>query len=71
MSYENNQCPCRGRKERETMLCGPCVTATKETADAAAMADTTRTWQTRRNAAIRLIAMVRKRDQKLALRFQA
>jgi hypothetical protein len=35
------------------------------------MHDTTRTWQTRRNAAIRLIAMVRKRDQKLALRFQA
>jgi hypothetical protein len=71
MSYENNQCPCGGRKERETMLCAPCVAATESTIEAAVLADTTRTWQTRRNAGIRLIAMVRKRDQKLALRFQA
>ena len=71
MSYENNQCPCGGRKERETMLCAPCVAATEITIESAVMHDTTRTWQARRNAAIRLIAMVRKRDQKLALRFQA
>jgi hypothetical protein len=71
MSYENNQCPCGGRKERETMLCRGCQDHTASTIEAAVMADTTRTWQTRRNAAIRLIAMVRKRDQKLALRFQA
>jgi hypothetical protein len=71
MSYENTSCPCGGRKERETMLCAPCIAATEGTIEAAVMHDTTRTWQTRRNAAIRLIAMARKRHQKLALRFQA
>ncbi len=53
------------------MLCRCCQDHTASTIEAAVMHDTTRTWQTRRNAAIRLIAMVRKRDQKLALRFQA
>jgi hypothetical protein len=71
MSYENNQCPCGGRKERETMLCRGCQDHTASTIEAAVMHDTTRTWQTRRNAAIRLITMVRKRDQKLAVRVQA
>jgi hypothetical protein len=71
MSYENTSCPCGGRKERETILCRDCQDYTASTIEAAVMNDTTRTWQTRRNAAIRLIAMVRKRDQKLALRFQA
>jgi hypothetical protein len=71
MSYENTSCPCGGRKERETMLCTPCIAATEGTIESAVMHDTTRTWQTRRNAAIRLIAMARKRHQKLALRFQA
>lgn len=71
MSYENTSCPCGGRKERETMLCAPCVTATAATIEAAVINDASRTWQTRRNAAIRLIAMARKRHQKLALKFHA
>lgn len=69
MSYENTICPCGGRKERETMLCASCAAATDHIADAAIMADSTRPWQARRNAAIRLIATARKRHQKLALRF--
>jgi hypothetical protein len=71
MSYENTSCPCGGRKERETMLCRDCQDHTASTIEAAVMHDITRTWQTRRNAAIRLISMARKRDQKLPLRFQA
>lgn len=71
MSYENTSCPCGGRKERETMLCAPCVAATDGTADAVIIADSTRPWQARRNAAIRLIATARKRHQKLALKFHA
>lgn len=53
------------------MLCTPCVTATAATIEAAVMNDASRTWQARRNAAIRLIAMARKRHQKLALKFHA
>ena len=69
MSYENTSCPCGGRKERETMLCAGCVAATDGVADAFIVADSSRQWQARRNAAIRLIAMARKRHQKLALKF--
>jgi hypothetical protein len=71
MSYDNTNCPCGGRKERETMLCRDCRDNTASTFEAAVVADPARPWQTRRNAAIRLIAMARKRDQNLALRFQA
>ena len=71
MSYENTNCPCGGRKERETMLCSTCVAYTAATIEAAVMSDASRTWQTRRNAAIRLIATARKRHQKLALKFHA
>lgn len=26
MSYENTECPCGGKKERDTMLCNACFT---------------------------------------------
>ena len=53
------------------MLCSPCVAYTAATIEAVVMNDASRTWQARRNAAIRLIAMTRKRHQKLALKFHA
>ena len=71
MSYENTSCPCGGRKERETMLCLDCKAYVASTIEAAVMNDASRSWQTRRNAAIRLLSIARGRDKKLALRFRA
>ena len=71
MSYENTSCPCGGRKERETILCLDCQDQTASTIEAAVMNDASRSWQTRRNAAIRLLSIARGRDKKLALRFRA
>lgn len=69
MSYENTECPCRGRKERETMLCKDCNDHFAGSIEMAAMNDTGRAFHHRRNAAIRLLSMARKRDRKLGLKF--
>jgi hypothetical protein len=70
MSYENTTCPCGSRKERETMICAACRDYTASTIEAAVMNDTGRAWQSRRNAAIKLLAICRTRHQKLALTFK-
>lgn len=71
MSYENTNCPCGCRKERETMLCRDCQTYTASTIETAVMSDAGRSWQTRRNAAIRLLSIARSRDKRLGLQFTA
>lgn len=71
MSYENTNCPCGGRKERETMLCRECHAYTASATETAVMNDAGRSWQSRRNAAIRLLAIARGRNKKLPLSFQA
>ena len=61
MSYENTDCPCGGQKQRETMLCPECVSATAGTADAECLANPAMSWEHRRTAAMRLLAVSRRR----------
>jgi hypothetical protein len=76
MSYENNTCPCGGRKERETMLCPDCIThiqALPELTTAySRFTDTTETTEHRRSCAIRLLSAAhrRKSRQSLPLSYQ-
>lgn len=61
MAYDDTNCPCGGQKMRETMLCLECVDATKDTAEARCLSASGMTWEHRRGAAIRLLAMARER----------
>lgn len=61
MAYQDTNCPCGGRKIRETMLCQTCVTTLAGKPEMAFMHDSSLTWEQRRSSAIRLIAMARKR----------
>jgi hypothetical protein len=60
MAYENRECPCGGKKERETMLCQACQETFHDTVEVAAL---NQEWpvEARRNAAIRLLSMARRR----------
>lgn len=64
MSYEGTTCPCGDKKAPGTMLCDGCMT---EFADHSAMAtfqDTTLCHESRRQAAIILVTLARKRRHK-------
>jgi hypothetical protein len=63
MSYEDTNCPCGGRKERETMLCQLCEQHVAGSFDRRRMDDESSTWGQRRAAAIRVLAAVRTRGQ--------
>jgi hypothetical protein len=63
MSYENNDCPCGGRKDRETMLCQPCEQHVAGSFDRREMDNQAATLGQRRAAAIRVLAAVRTRGQ--------
>ena len=63
MSYENNKCPCGERKERETMLCADCERDFASTIELAAYRDETGPTGVRRHAAIKLLAMARRRKE--------
>lgn len=64
MAYEDTHCPCGGHKERETMLCRECEQEFAEKPESRVLRDPTTGWAQRRGAAIRLIAMSRKRRTK-------
>jgi hypothetical protein len=70
MSFENTQCPCGGKKERDTMLCAACAEYVAPTIDAASLNDHRIPWQSRRNAAIRVLKLCRDRNRSLALSYQ-
>lgn len=70
MSFENTQCVCGGKKERETLICRECKEHVASTIEAAAIDDSRIPWQSRRNAAIRVLSMARNRNKKLALAYQ-
>ena len=69
MSYESTNCPCGGRKERETMICDPCKSFASITAanDLALYEDHRIPTQTRRAMAIRILAIARRRGNAKAL----
>lgn len=69
MSYENNQCPCGGKKLIETMLCVECEQSFAGCFDRRCMEDPTVSWEDRRAAAIRLLAVARKRQASLPLAY--
>ena len=73
MSYESTNCPCGGKKDRETMICDPCKSFASITAanDLALYEDHRIPTQTRRAMAIRILANARRRGQRLPLTFAA
>jgi hypothetical protein len=71
MSYENIHCPCGGKKLTDTMLCPECETALADNFDRREMDNPRATFEHRRNAAIRVLAVSRRRNTKLPLAFKA
>jgi hypothetical protein len=69
MSYENTACPCGGKKERETMICADCEQHFAATIEIATVQKKSWPMEVRRNAAIRLLAMARRRNKRLPLAF--
>lgn len=67
MSYENSKCPCGGRKLTDTMLCDDCEKAVAGTFDRREMDDPKAPRDVRRSAAIRLLAVARRRNPLLPL----
>jgi hypothetical protein len=72
MSYENTECPCGGKKERETLICKNCDKHIWETTDRFELDhlnDESFTLEARRGMAVRLLSMARRRNKRLALQF--
>ena len=61
MAYDDTHCPCGGQKIRETMLCEHCQIHLEDRRENLIVRDPSTTWEQRRSAAIRLIALARKR----------
>ena len=61
MSYENSNCPCGGKKLTDTLLCPACEDLFKSHRDRSAMWDRKLPFDARRQAAIRVLAMSRRR----------
>lgn len=61
MSYENTKCPCGDRKEGGTMICETCDELLKPTVEHAAWMNEKLSMHTRRSAAIKVLAMSRRR----------
>lgn len=62
MSYENEKCPCGDKKLTDTMLCGACEGVVAGTFDRVQMVDPAASFELRRNAAIRVLAVSRRRN---------
>jgi hypothetical protein len=63
MSYEDTNCPCGDKKERETMICQQCETTFASTTEVAALKIPDWPFEAKRCAAIRLLAMCRRRKR--------
>lgn len=70
MSYEDTKCPCGGKKERQTMLCSECVAAFNDRRELTEYQDGTLPLGYRRNAALILIALSKKRKRQTTLALQ-
>ena len=73
MSYENTSCPCGEKKLTDTMLCAACETVVAGSYDRKAMDDHREPFELRRHAAMRVLAVSRRRRtaSALPLAFQA
>ena len=63
MSWEGTVCACGNHKERETLLCGDCEGAFMDTPEMRMYLHPGSRWQARRNAAIVLLALARRRPR--------
>lgn len=69
MSWDDTRCPCGDRKERETLLCPACREQFKNTIEMkvfSAIVPRVDNRAERRAAAIRLLAMARRRKREAA-----
>jgi DNA-directed RNA polymerase subunit RPC12/RpoP len=71
MSYENTECPCGGKKQRETLICAECERQFADTYEMKSFRDLTEPPWSRRPSAIRLLSMARRRNRRLPLQFLA
>jgi hypothetical protein len=69
MAYDDNHCPCGGKKERGTMICPQCQDHLASDPNLAAMTDPRFSWEARRSSAIRILGMARGRNERLPLAF--
>jgi hypothetical protein len=64
VSYENTSCPCGGKKPCDTMLCDGCNEAFKDRTEMRDYQDIYLSLELRRNAAVILVTLARKRRRK-------
>jgi hypothetical protein len=75
VSYENTECPCGGKKQRETLICEACALHITEMHndsgrfDLSHYQDNTYPQETRRRMAINVLALARRRNKRLPLSF--
>ena len=67
MSWENEVCPCGGKKERETLLCSPCQSDLAHHPAMRAFNFDNEASSYRRSAAIILVTLARKITRKGAV----
>jgi len=63
MSFDNSQCPCGGKKPPGNMLCDECVATFSDRRELKKYKDGTLPTFYRRNAAIILLSLARKRKR--------
>ena len=63
MSYEGTTCPCGGKKESNTMLCSGCMDTFAGHSAMTSFLDRKGDVETRRNAAMILLALARGRQR--------
>ena len=64
MSYENTNCPCGGKKERETLICAKCEETFADTYELRVVKEATADICYRRSSAIKLLSMARRRNRR-------
>lgn len=63
MAYEDTNCPCGGKKARETMLCPACQQEFAQRREMAGFQNETAGFEYRRHCAIALLGMARRRSR--------
>ena len=69
MSFQDNKCPCGGKKSNGTMLCDVCEIEFLKSFEFRILKDSNSDFTQRRSTAIRLLAMSRKRLKELPLAY--
>lgn len=71
MAYSDDQCPCGGKKDRDTLLCATCTEQFEDTAEMRTFRDPEASTPFKRAAAIRLLQLSRRRKRLLPLHYTA